>query len=198
MLFRVGPRSKLLAIIAEYDHRVGEAVGNVRANSRSSRAVRRTGSGTAAARCREDVQHAAVVFGQVVAVQLIGRQSGVLEVEIVQDRVLDARVHQIAGQRLFPHAFRHPHALHGGVQTRFEPLRVSLDLADAIARWNHRQNRLVIGAADDLDAPGGHQTRRADRDTPDDARRATPAAGRWCAAKICSASNGSNTSRKGR
>ncbi len=77
--------------------------------------------------------------------------------EIVEDRVLDAGLDDVAGQRLFPHAFGNPHPLHAGLQPRLEPLGVATDLPDPIARRNHRQDRFVIRAAHDLNAAGRHQ-----------------------------------------
>ena len=86
------------------------------------------------------------------AVQLIGSESGVFKMEVVEHRVLNARFDEIAGERLFPNAFGHPHAANVGAQAIVQPLAVATDLSDSIARGNHRENRFVERAADDFDS----------------------------------------------
>ena len=73
--------------------------------------------------------------------------------EVVENGVFDARIDQVAGERLLPHPFGHPHAADGRPQAVLQPAAVAADLADAVAAGDHRQDRLVERAADDLDPP---------------------------------------------
>ena len=63
-------------------------------------------------------QQLAVVFGQVVAVQLALGETGVLEMKVVQQRVFDPRGGQVAGHALFPDPLGHPHAANRGACSR--------------------------------------------------------------------------------
>ena len=80
-------------------------------------------------------------------------QAGTLEVEVVQHGVLDAGVDQIAGERLLPDPLGHPKAADRGPQAVLQPAGVAANLADAVPRGNHRQDRLEIRPAEDLDPP---------------------------------------------
>ena len=98
-------------------------------------------------------EHAPFVLGQQVAGQLRVGQPGALEVEIVEDGVFDAGVDQVAGERLLPNPLGNPKAADRGAQAILQKPGVAADLADAIPRGNHRQNRLVICPAENLDPP---------------------------------------------
>ena len=108
----------------------------------------------------KDRQQMAVVFGQIVAVQLAFNETGVLEMEVVEQRVLDPRGGQVAGHALLPNPFGHPHAANACLQPIFQPTAIADDLTDPIARRNHRHDRLVKRAADDFDSARGDQARQ--------------------------------------
>ncbi len=71
--------------------------------------------------------------------------------EIVEDRVFDAGVDQIAGERLLPNPLGNPDAADGGAQAILQESGIAADLSDAIPRGNHRQDRLEICPAENLD-----------------------------------------------
>ena len=77
--------------------------------------------------------------------------------EIVQHGVLDIRRGNLTGQRLFPDPFGNPHAPNFRTESTLQPMRITLNLADAISRWDHRQDRFVEGTTDDLDTAGDGQ-----------------------------------------
>ena len=79
-------------------------------------------------------------------------QPGALEMEIVEDGVFDAGVDQIAGERLLPHPLGHPNAADGGAEAILQKTGVAADLSDAVPRRNHREDRLEICPAENLDA----------------------------------------------
>ena len=62
---------------------------------------------------------------------------------------------QVAGEALFPDALGNPHPADLGAEPVFQPFGEGANLADPIARRNHRQDRLVKRPADDLDPPRG-------------------------------------------
>ena len=86
---------------------------------------------------------------------MVRQQAGVLEVEIIEHRVLDARGGDFADERLLPDALGHPRAAHLATQATLEPSGVGANLADPVASRDHRQNGFIECAADDLNASGG-------------------------------------------
>ena len=106
--------------------------------------------------------------------------------EVVEQRVAHAGVGQVAGERLLPHPLGHPHAVDRRAEAVGEPLGVARDLPDAIARRNHRQDRFVERAADDLHPPGRHERGQAIEIFRMPRRPAIPSASRSCAARSAS------------
>ena len=79
MLLGFRPGAELLAVVAEHDDRVGDAIGNP-AQVVDRLVRRREGNQVAQPLAAgKDGEQPAVVFGQVVAVQLVGRQAGILK-----------------------------------------------------------------------------------------------------------------------
>jgi len=144
------PGAELLAVVAESDHGRGMLA---RPLGQVFDRLFRIAEGNQVAQpfaAGKDRQHAAFVLGGHVAGKLPVFQAGGLEVEIVQDGVFHAGIHQVARKRLFPDAFGHPHAAHRHTETLLQAPAKSADLALAVAGGNHGQNRLVVGPADDL------------------------------------------------
>ena len=90
--------------------------------------------------------------------QLVIGPTSIAEVVVVQQRVLDICFGKLRGERLLPDTFRHPHATDIGAKAILKPLGVSLDLANTIPRWDHRQDRFEVGSTDDLNPASLDQT----------------------------------------
>ena len=117
-------------------------------------------------------------------------QAGALEMEVVQHGVFDAGVDQVAGEGLLPDPLGHPHAADRGPQAASQPAGVAADLADAVAARDHRQDRLEVGPAEDLDPSGVDQLGQPIDDTRGGGRPAIPSASRWCAGRSSATGSG--------
>ena len=121
MFFRLGPDAEFFAIVAKHHHRPGTPLCNpAQVIDRRLRLLKGNcvAQRLAAGKNRDD---AAIVLGQVIAVELLFGQAGILEMKIVQDGILDSRLDQVARQGLFPDSFGHPHPLNISAQTVFQP-----------------------------------------------------------------------------
>ena len=178
VLLGLRPGAELLAVVAEDHHRVGVLLGQL---GQVVDRLLRVGEGDRVAEplaAGEDREHAALVFGQQVAGQFRLGQAGALEVEVVEHGVFDAGVDQVAGERLLPDPLGHPQAADRGPQAVLQPAGVAADLADAVPRGDHRQDRLEVRPAEDLDPPLGRPTRPAGPRIRADGRPAIPSASR--------------------
>ena len=116
MIERLGPGPELLAVVGEDDGRAGPAlgqppqefVGRVRLVERDG-VAERLGA-------REDLEQPAVVLGQVVAEDVVVGAAGALEVEVVEDRVLDAGLGDRRDQVLLPDPLGDPHPADPGAE----------------------------------------------------------------------------------
>jgi hypothetical protein len=98
VLVRLGPDAELLAVVTEDDHRARPPLGDpAEIVDRRLRRLKRNRVPQRLA-ARKDRQHAAVVFREIVAVKLLLGQPRVLEMKIVEHRVLDAGLDQVGGQ----------------------------------------------------------------------------------------------------
>ena len=151
VLFRAGPVAKFFAVVAKHDHGAWVCFGHrPQVIDRILGLLKRNHIPQSFA-AGQHIEDLGVVLGHVVAVQLLAREPGILEVEVVEHRVADPRLDQIAGERLFPNALGDPHAADFCAEPSFEPFGIGGDLSDAIARRDHRQDRFKIGPADDFD-----------------------------------------------
>ena len=157
VLLRFRPGAELLAVVAEQADRPGpllrepgQVADRFLGRGEGDRVPQLLAAG-------EDAQHAAFVLGDQVALELRIGQAGHLEVEVVEDRVLDAGVDQVVGEGLLPDPFGNPHAADGRAEAVLQPAGVAADLADAVPAGDHRQDRLEERPADDLDAALGGQ-----------------------------------------
>ncbi len=95
-----------------------------------------------------------MVLGQVVAEQVVVREAGAVEVEVVEEDVFDAGLGQVGGERLLPDPLGEPGAADVGTEVFLEILGIRADLPDPVAAGDHRQDRLIEPAAEDLDPTG--------------------------------------------
>jgi len=158
VFFGFGPGAELLAVVAEDRDRAGVLFRHL--GQILDRLLRRAEGDQVAEPLAawEHRKHAAFVLGQQMAGQLIVGQPGRFEVEVVQHGVFDAGVNQVAGERLLPNALGRPEAADRRAQPVLQPTGVAANLTNPILRRNHRQDRLEIRAAENLDPPGLAQT----------------------------------------
>ncbi len=144
------PGSELLAVVAETDDGRGDPLGNV---AEIIHRLLRLGKRNCVAEllaARENLEQPPLVFGEVIAVQLVVAEAGAFEMVVVEDRVFNSRAGHVGGKVLFPDTLRHPHAADLGTEELFEVPRVGRNLAHPVVRGNSRQDRFVEGAANDF------------------------------------------------
>ena len=151
MGFGTGPGPELFTIVTTHNGRVGELVSE--AAEILDRFVRiLPGNGIAEFFAAwENLQQPAFFLSEVVAMHLVGGHAAVAKVEVVEQRVFDAGVGDVGGERLFPHTFGNPHPADASAEMVFEIFRVKLHLADAVAAGNAGEDRLVEGPAEDFE-----------------------------------------------
>ena len=106
---------------------------------------------------REDRQGMAFLLGQVIARQRVGVEPGVHEVRVIENRVAEPRRRELLGQPPIPRPLGQPEAAGDRPEPVVQPLREERDLSHRVAVRNHRQDRLVESAAQQLDLIGHHE-----------------------------------------
>src|SRR5262245_51191086 len=100
VLLGFGPNAKFFPVVAEHNDSTRAALGD--ATEVVDRGLRLLERNRVAERLAagKDRNHAAIIFGQVVTVELLVGESGVLEVEVVEDRVFNVCGGKIGSERL--------------------------------------------------------------------------------------------------
>ena len=161
VFFRFRPGAEFFAVVAEDGDRVGLRFGHLGQIVDGRLRIGERNRVAQPLAAGEDRKHAAFVFGDQMARELLLGHAGAFEMEIVENRVFDAGIDQIAGEILLPNAFGNPHAANGRPQAVLQPAGVAADLADAVAGGNHRQNRLEKRPAQNFNAALIDQTGQA-------------------------------------
>jgi hypothetical protein len=101
----------------------------------------------------KDTHGDALILGEVVTAEVVGRQTRQREVLIVHQHVLDAGVAQRARQGRFPHPLGQPHAARTHAELGPQERAQALDLTPFVGIGQDGQDRLVEAAGEELDAP---------------------------------------------
>ena len=147
----VGPDAELLPVVAE--HRQAPVAPGGEAAEMIDRLLRGSEGDHIPEPLahREDRERRPVPLGEPVAIELIFGEPRGLEVGVVEDRPLDPGPGEIGGHAGIPHPLGQPHPADARLQSALEPRGVAADLADTVARREHRQDRLVERPTDNLD-----------------------------------------------
>ncbi len=158
VFFRVRPSAEFFAVVAEDGDRVRLHLSHLRqiVDRRLRIGERNRVSQPLAA--RENRHRSPFVLRDQMARKLLLGHAGAFEMEIVENRVLDAGIDQIAGEVLFPNAFGNPHPTNGRSQAVLQPAGVTADLSHPVARGDQRQYRLVKRTPQDFHPPLIDQT----------------------------------------
>ncbi len=161
VFFCLRPDAEFLPVIAENGNGVGMLLGHF---GQVFQRLLRRGEGNQVSQplaAGKHRQQPAFILGNQVPGKLRIVESRGLEMKIVENRVFDAGVGQVAAERLLPHAFGDPHSTDCGAKAVLQPAGIAADLSDPVSPGDHRQNGLEKRPPDDLDLPAIDQLGQA-------------------------------------